>query len=88
MLIYTCLLLSFRKFTYYYDSPIPLFILFIVCFSWYSGIFEILIGFLGILSFVILSVNGKSVKKWIIAFITCIYLVTDGIINIKKFIKK
>ena len=36
------LLLSFRKFTYYYDSPIPLFILFIVCFSWYSGIFEIL----------------------------------------------
>ncbi len=48
------------------------------------GIFEIIIGFLGILSFVILSVNGVSVKKWVIAFLTCIYLVTDGIINIKK----
>ena len=36
------LFLSFKKFTYYYDSQIPLFILFIVCFSWYSGIFEIL----------------------------------------------
>lgn len=48
------------------------------------GLFEIIIGFLGILSFVILSVNGVSVKKWVIAFLTCIYLVTDGIINIKK----
>ncbi len=52
------------------------------------GIFEIIIGFLGILSFVILSVNGENVKKWIIAFLTCIYLFTDGIINVKNFIKK
>ena len=52
------------------------------------GIFEIIIGFLGILSFVILSVNGENVKKWIIDILTCIYLFTDGIINIKNFIKK
>ena len=32
------------------------------------GIFEIIIGFLGILSFVILSVNGENVKNGLLLF--------------------
>ncbi len=36
------LFLSFRRFNFYFDSQIPLFILFIICFSWYGGIFEII----------------------------------------------
>ena len=36
------LLLSIRRFNFYFDSQIPLFILFIICFSWCGGIFEII----------------------------------------------
>ena len=34
--------LSVKYFTFYFDSLIPKFILFSICFGWYSGIFEIL----------------------------------------------
>ncbi len=36
------LLLSHKRFNYYFNSPIPKFILFLVCFSFYGGIFEII----------------------------------------------
>ena len=36
------LLLSLRRFNFYFDSQIPLFILFIICFSWYGSIFELI----------------------------------------------
>ena len=37
------LLLSFRKFNYYFDSIIPLFIFILVCFSFYAGLFELIL---------------------------------------------
>ena len=36
------LILTVKYFTFYFDSLIPKFILFSICFGWYSGIFEIL----------------------------------------------
>ena len=36
------LLLSFKSFTFYFDSQIPKFIFFLVCFNWYGGIFEMI----------------------------------------------
>ena len=39
------LILSYKRFNYYFDSPIPKFILLIVCFSFCGGIFEIIMHF-------------------------------------------
>jgi len=36
------LFISYRRFTFYFDSQIPKFIFFLVCFNWYGGIFEVI----------------------------------------------
>ena len=66
------LVLSFKKFNYYFDSKIPQFILILVSFSCYGGIFELILLFY---------INEKnqmtqiySVTKLIIIFITSIFI--------------
>ena len=62
------LLLSIKRFNFYFDSKIPKFILFLVCFSFYGGIFEL---------FLLYFINQKnqmtqkySISKFLFSIIT------------------
>ena len=46
LLSFIYILLSIKKFNYYFDSKIPQFILIIVCFCFYGGIFELILIFI------------------------------------------
>ena len=58
--------------------------------KWYliGSIFQLLVGLLAIVSFLVLAVNGEVVTKWIITLCLAISFVVIGIIGIIDNIKK
>ena len=78
------LIFSIKKFNFYFDSPIPLFILLIVCFCFYGGIFEIIMyNYNNGVNYM----NQKySIFKFIIILITSIFIfIFIQTINIQFF---
>ena len=47
-----------------------------------GSIFQLVIGFLAIVSFVILSTSGENMARWIVTVILAIFYVILGIIGI------
>lgn len=58
--------------------------------KWYlfSSIFQLLVGLVAIISFIVLAVGGEIVTKWIVALLLSIAFVVIGIIGILDYIKK
>ena len=53
-----------------------------------SSIFQITVGLLAVISFIIILINGGVVIKWIISFILGILFLIQGIVGIKDYIKE
>ncbi len=58
--------------------------------EWYliSSVFQVLVGLIAILFFIILAVNGEVMTKWIITLFLAIAYVVIGTIGIIDSIKK
>lgn len=50
-----------------------------------SSIVQVIIGLLGIASFIILLINYKNITKWIVALILAIVLLITGIVGIINY---
>ena len=57
-------------------------------FSFIASIFEVVVGILAIVAFVVLAINGESLLKWSIALVLAIVLIIVGINGIIKFCEK
>ncbi len=66
------LLLSFRQFNYYFDSIIPLFIFILVCFSFYAGLFELIL--LNFIKKKEQMTQNYSIVKFLLNLITSIFI--------------
>lgn len=57
--------------------------------KWYliSSIFQVLIGLIAIVFFIILVINGEEMTKWIITLLLAIFYVVIGVIGIIDNIK-
>ena len=58
--------------------------------KWYliSSIFQVLVGLIAIMFFIILAINGEVMTKWIITLLLAIAYVVIGTIGIIDNIKK
>ena len=58
--------------------------------KWYlfSSIFQIFVGLSAIIFFIILTINGEIMTKWIITLILSIAFIIIGIIGVLDYIKK
>jgi len=58
--------------------------------KWYliSSIFQVLVGIIAIVFFIILAINGEIMTKWIITLLLAIAYVVIGTIGIIDNIKK
>ena len=58
--------------------------------KWYlfSSIFQLIVGLLAVLAFIILVIGGEMVTKWIITLLLAIVFVVIGIIGILDYIRK
>lgn len=58
--------------------------------KWYliSSIFQVLVGIIAIIFFIILVINGEVMTKWIITLLLAIAYVVNGVIGIVDNIRK
>ena len=58
--------------------------------KWYliSSIFQVLVGLIAIIFFIILFINGEAMNKWIITLFLAVAYVVIGTIGIINNIKK
>ena len=58
--------------------------------KWYllSSIFQVLVGLIAIIFFIILFINGEAMNKWIITLFLAVAYVVIGIVGIINNIKK
>lgn len=52
------------------------------------SIFEVIIGLLAIISFLMLTLSGENIARWVLAFITAILLTISGIVGIIEFVEE
>lgn len=51
----------------------------------FASIFQLVIGFLAIVAFVVLAVNGESMGRWIVTLMLAIAFVVLGVIGILHY---
>ena len=58
--------------------------------KWYliSSIFQVLVGLIAIIFFIILFINGEAMTRWIITLFLAVAYVVIGIVGIINNIKK
>ena len=58
--------------------------------KWYliSSIFQVLVGLIAIIFFIVLFINGEAMNKWIITLFLAVVYVVIGTIGIINNIKK
>lgn len=57
-------------------------------FNFISSIFEIVVGILAIVAFIVIVINGEAILKWSIALILAIILIVVGTFGVVKYCKK
>ena len=57
--------------------------------KWYfiGSIFQFLVGFIAIIFFIILAMNGEDIRRWIITFLLAVLFSIIGMIGIIDYIK-
>lgn len=55
--------------------------------SLFTALFQLVVGFLAIVAFVVLAINGESMERWIVTLILAIGFVVLGMIGIFNYKK-